>query len=446
MTDPRPRAHRLPVAGPSEPSRRDVLRLGATGGVAAALSGSLLARDAQDEALQGGVHQQGSGRLKVGLIGCGGRGTGAAANALRADPETELFAMADLYSSQMEKSHKNLAKMPFGDRVTAVPERRFLGLDAYERVIELCDVVLLTTSPYFRPMQLAAAIDAGKHVFCEKPVATDAFGIRSIIETVAKAKAKKLAIVSGLCYRYHKPKIETMQRVHDGAIGKILSLQATYHTSGLWHRGTHPHWTPLETQLRNWVYYNWLAGDIIAEQHIHSLDKIAWAMGDQYPIAATASGGRAQRTDPKYGNVYDHFSTVYEFPGGVKGFSSCRQWDGCSNDVSDFAVGTKGIAALQSHRISGENKWRFKGKGGNMYDDEHVALFESIRKGEPINNGEYMWKSTLMALLGRQSAYTGKRITWDDMLNSQERLGPDSLEDDNFEPLPVAIPGVRKFV
>ncbi|MCA8969754.1 MAG: Gfo/Idh/MocA family oxidoreductase [Planctomycetes bacterium] len=436
------------MSNPSQPSRRDVLKTGAATMAAIPLASAAIA--AQDEA-QGapknsGVHQGGNDVLKVGLIGCGGRGTGAAANALRADPETKLVAMADLFSVQIERSHESLLKTDVASRIDVPAERRFLGFDAFEHVVDLCDVVLLTSAPHFRPKHLAHAIEKGKHVFCEKPVATDAFGIRSIIETVEKARQKKLAIVSGLCYRYHKPKIETMRRIHEGAIGDILALQATYHASGLWHRGDDPSWTPLEKQLRNWTYYTWLAGDIIAEQHIHSLDKIAWAMGNVYPIAATASGGRIQRTDPKYGNVYDHFSTVYEFPGGVKGFSSCRQWDGCTNDVSDFAIGTRGIAALQSHRISGENKWRFEGKGGNMYDDEHVALFASIRKGEPINNGEYMWKSTLMALLGRMSAYTGKRITWDQALASQERLGPKSMEDVDFEPMPVAVPGVRAFV
>ncbi len=430
-----------------EPSRRTVLKAGAASIAALSSTASLAAQDGTKSSdAPRGVHQGGNEILKVGLIGCGGRGTGAAVNALKADPETKLVAMADLFSTQIERSYENLMKTEQASRIDVPPERRFLGFDAFEHVIALCDVVLLTSAPFFRPKHLARAIEAGKHVFCEKPVATDAFGVRSIIETVEKARQKKLSIVSGLCYRYHKPKIETMQRIRDGAIGDIQTLQATYHASGLWHRGDDPSWTPLEKQLRNWTYYTWLAGDIIAEQHIHSLDKIAWAMGDVYPLAATASGGRIQRTDPKYGNVYDHFSTVYEFPGGVKGFSSCRQWDGCTNDVSDFAIGTKGIAALQTHRIKGETKWRYEGEGGNMYDDEHVALFDAIRKGAPINNGEYMWKSTLMAILGRMSAYTGKRITWDEALASQERLGPKSMDDVDFEPMPVAVPGVRAFV
>ncbi len=424
---------------PLQASRRDFLKA-STG---TALGASL----ATAPVLAHGVHVLGDEKLKVGLIGCGGRGTGAAANALRASEDNVLFAMADVFADKIQSSRARLRKNAVGAQVLVDDEHCFTGFDAYKKVVDCVDVVILTCSPHFRPEHLAYAIAQGKHVFCEKPVAVDAPGIRSVIETCKKAKEKNLAIVSGLCYRYHRPKLELYKRIHAGAIGEIRTLQATYHGGGLWHRGSKPKWSNMEYMIRNWVYFAWLAGDMIAEQHIHSLDKVAWAMQDKYPIAVTACGGRTQRTGHKYGNVYDHFSTVYDFEGGVKAFCSCRQWNGCTNDVSDYAYGTKGVAALQGHWIKGENAWRFKGKGGNMYDDEHVALFRSIRNGRPINNGEYMWKSTLMAIMGRMSAYTGKRVTWDMALNSKDKLGPDRYEwNDQFNARPIAVPGVTKFV
>ena len=205
-------------------------------------------------------------------------------------------------------------------------------------------------------------------------------------------------------------------------------------------------WSELEYQLRNWLYFTWASGDIPAEQHIHSLDKVAWALGDEYPSAATSSGGRSQRTDEKYGNTYDHFNTVYDYASGKRAFSSCRQWNGCANNVSDYAVGTKGTAALQHHWIKGDNKWRFKGRGGNMYVDEHIALFNSIRNGTPIHNGEYMWKSTLMAIMARMAAYTGKKITWEQALNSEEDLSPKQYKWGPNPVPPIRIPGVTQFV
>lgn len=417
-------------------SRRDFLKTSTGAAVGSALFAQPLMA----------AHAAGSSeKLRVGLVGCGGRGAGAVANALRASAENELVAMGDLFEDHLAKALRRLERSDVKERIRVDEEHRFVGFDAYEHVIDACDVVLLCATPHFRPRHLAHAIEKGRHVFCEKPVAVDAPGVRSVVASVAKAKAKRLAIVSGLCYRYHRPKREVMERVHQGAIGDILTLQATYHTGGLWHRGRDAEWTEMEYQLRNWLYYAWLSGDIITEQHIHSLDKVAWAMRDEYPAAVTASGGRSQRTEEKYGNVFDHFTTVYDFESGAKAFCSCRQWNGCTNDVSDYAYGTKGTAALQTHRIKGENAWRFEGRGGNMYDDEHQALFASIREGRPINNGEYMWKSTLMAIMGRMSAYTGKRITWEQALASQRRLGPAKYEWGSVETDQVAIPGVTKF-
>jgi predicted dehydrogenase len=419
------------------PNRRTVLKTGAVGAAAA------LAQVASAKGLVPGGQEM----LRVGLVGCGGRGTGAAVNALNADPNVKLVAMGDAFSDQLENSLKNLQNnAEVGSRVDVDEDHKFVGFDAYLKVIDSCDVVLLATSPHFRPLHVAAAVDAGKHLFVEKPVATDAPGVRSVMASAQKAKAAGLAMVSGLCYRYERKKQETVQRVWDGAIGDIVALQTTYNTNGLWHRGNKDSWSDMEYQMRNWLYFTWLSGDHITEQHIHSLDKIAWVMRG-YPVKATASGGRSVRTGEKYGNIYDHFNTVYEWESGIRAFSSCRQWNGASTDVSDFVYGTKGKAALQRARIEGENPWRWRSdEPDDMYQNEHDALFAAIRSGEAINNGEYMCNSTLMAIMARMSAYTGQTVTWEEALNSKEDLSPATYAWTSLDMRPIARPGETKFV
>jgi predicted dehydrogenase len=266
------------------------------------------------------------------------------------------------------------------------------------------------------------------------------------------AKQRNLMVVSGLCYRYERKKQQTIARIHEGAVGDIIAMQCTYNTGGLWHRGRQPDWTDMEYQLRNWLYFTWLSGDHGAEQHIHSLDKIAWAMKDEYPVKCVSSGGRACRTDPQYGDVYDHFNTVYEWKNGLRMFSSCRQWSGApATDVSDWIFGTKGRANIQAHQIWGPNAWRFKDDGtpDDMYQNEHDVMFAALRKGEIINNGQYMCDSTLMAIMGRMAAYTGSEVTWEAALNSHERLGPEiaGMTLETPPPAPVlAVPGVTKFM
>jgi predicted dehydrogenase len=426
------------------PSRRDLLR---TGGV-------VLASSTIASALPlGGVvgfHPNGTDVLKVGLVGCGGRGSGAAAQALMADPNVELVALGDAFADHLETALNSLMAMgEIAPRVKVDQDHKFTGFDAYKRVIDSVDVALFATSPHFRPMQVEYAAQSGKHMFVEKPIATDAPGVRRVMAACEVARAKKLAVVSGLCYRYEHKKRETLQRIHDGAIGKILAAQTTYNTGGLWHRGRQPEWTDMEWQMRNWLYFTWLSGDHIVEQHVHSLDKIAWALGDEYPVRVTASGGRSQRTDPMYGNIYDHFNSVFEYASGVRMFSSCRQWVGADSDVSDHVFGTKGVAHLQSHSIEGENAWRYRGREDevdDMYQNEHDELFASIRKGEPIDNSDYMCKSTLMGIMARMSAYTGRSLTWEQALNSQEDLSPASYDWTPIESPPVAVPGVTRFV
>ncbi len=429
---------------PTRASRRDFMK---TSGIVmgAAMAGTLSVGRA--------AHAAGSDVLKIGLIGCGGRGRGAAANAMTADENTQLVALADPFSKQMETSLASLKK-GFGQRVTAAPETCFGGFDGYRKVLDSgVDVVVLAETPHFRPSHLKAAIDAGKHVFCEKPVAVDAPGIRSVLATSEEAKKKNLNIVSGLCWRYHRGVKETMQKVLDGAIGDIQAIQETYLTGFLWHRGREPDDTEMKYQLRNWYYFTWLSGDFNTEQHVHSLDKALWAMGDQPPERAWGLGGRQVRTAPKWGDIYDHHAVAYEWPSGVTAYAYCRQQDGCYRDVSDHIIGTTGRCNVLKHRIEGANPWRFQGSGGNMYVLEHEALFGAIRSGQPINNGQYMAYSTMLAILGRMVDYTGQAITWEQAINSQEKLAPETysweatpptLPDENGE-YPVAMPGITKF-
>jgi predicted dehydrogenase len=424
------------------PSRRNFLR-----GSTAAVVGAAMVSYAVPA-----VHAGGSDELKVGLIGCGGRGSGAAVNALNGDQYAKLVAMGDMFPDKLEASLKNLKSSDVGNRINVADDHKFTGWDAYKGVIDKCDVVLLTTPPFFRPMHLKAAIEAGKHVFCEKPVATDAPGVRSVMETAKLAREKGLNLVSGLCYRYDAPKIEIIKKIRDGAVGRIVSMQTNYLTGGLWSNPRKPEWSDMEWQLRNWLYFTWLSGDHITEQHIHSLDKIMWTMGDEPPVQAFSSGGRTVRTGPEFGNVYDHFNTTYEWANGVKLFSGCRQYPAPPNlvfrDVTDHIFGTEGTAHIQAHQTTdpdGKVTWKHKDAPISMYDAEHVALFNAIRSGKPINNGDYMCKSTLMAIMGRMSAYTGRAVAWEEALNSVENLSPEKLE---FGPIPapvIAVPGTTLF-
>lgn len=431
----------LPPADNSPaPSRREFLKTSS----AVLAAGSLVA----GSQFAAGAYAGSDNILKVGLVGCGGRGSGAAIQALNADPNTRLYAMADAFEDRLESSLKNLSKNPIAKQID-VGDRKFVGFDAYKDVIEACDVVLLTTPPHFRAQQLKEAVAAGKHVFAEKPVAVDAFGVKSVLESAKLAKEKNLSLVSGLCWRYHYGMRETFDQIHQGTIGDVVALQCSYDTRGLWIKPRQPDWSDMEWQMRNWLYFTWLSGDFNTEQHVHSLDKMAWALGDEYPIKCSGTGGRQVRTGKAYGHVYDHFAVTYEYASGVKLFARCRQQDGTSVDVSDHVFGSKGTMDVFKHAAKdqdGNMAWKFDGKKNNMYQTEHDEMFAAIRKGEPINNGEYMAKSTMMAIMGRMSAYTGKTITWEQAMNSQEKLGPDKYEWGDLPVPPVALPGVTPFV
>ncbi|MFV2065973.1 MAG: Gfo/Idh/MocA family protein [Pirellulales bacterium] len=431
----------------SQGSRRHFLKESAAVTVGASLS--LAARAA------GPVHVAGDERLRIGLVGCGGRGAGAAANAMQADKNTRLVAMGDAFPEPVERSVKVLKKK-FPDRVAVDPERRFSGFVAYRQVVSAdVDVVILATPPHFRPVHLGACVKAGKHVFVEKPVAVDAPGVRSVLAACQEAQQKGLSIVSGLCYRFNPGVRETMRRVHDGAIGEIVAVQETYNCGPPWFRNKdrQAEWTEMEYQMRNWYPFTWLSGDHIVEQHVHSLDKGAWAIG-QIPHRAWGSGGRQVSSGNVIGQIFDHHAVVFEYASGVRMNSHCRRLAGCANDVSDIFMGTKGICNLMKGRIEGENPWRYRGPKGNMYVSEHEALFRSIRDGSPLNHGEYMAHSTMLGVMGRMVTYTGRALSWEEALNSKETLAPAHYAWETDPPVlpdadgryPVAIPGLTKFV
>ncbi len=401
------------------------------------------------------AHAAGDDVLRVGLIGCGGRGTGAAVNALAADPNTKITALADVFDERLRISQAALQKRDPA-RARVPDDHCFTGFDAYQKLIASgVDVVLQAEPPHFRPRHLQACIDAGKHVFCEKPMAVDAPGVRSLMASAAAADRKGLSIVAGFCWRYHPAVQATMQRVLDGAIGDVLCMQETYLTGGLWHRGRQPDDTEMMYQMRNWYYFDWLNGDFINSQHCHSLDKASWAMRDRPPVRAWGLGGRQVRTEqPKWGNIYDHHAVVYEYENGARIFSYCRQQDGAWRDVADLFIGTKGQADILKHRITGENEWRYDGPGGNMYVLELAALFQSIREGKPVNDGHWMAVSTMLGILGRMASYTGLAITWDQAIKSRLLLAPKEYSWDADPPVmpdadgryPVAMPGITPFV
>ncbi len=395
------------------------------------------------------VHAAGSDTLKLGLIGCGGRGTGAAGQALTADKNTKLIAVGDAFEDRVEKCLLGLSKSPVAERVAVDAEHRFSGFDAHQRVVESdVDVVLLACPPQFRPRHLKAAIDAGKHVFAEKPVAVDAPGVRSVLATTEEAKKKDLAIVSGLCWRYETGMQETIKRIHDGALGEITSMEATRYGTGVGKLAERePGWTDMYYQMRNWYYYTWLSGDFNVEQFVHNLDMMAWVMQDECPISCHSSGGRQVRTEPKYGHIYDHFNSVYEYANGVKFYAGTRHWPGCQGSRFALTVGTQGRCDMMKYEITGTNPWKWDGKRTAMHQLEHDAMYAALRKGEIINNGRYMANSTMMAIIARMSAYTGKVLTWEQAMDSKEDLTPPSYEWDTPMPEPpVAIPGVTEFV
>lgn len=419
-------------------TRREFIQKGATAGGALAAAAAIMPR----------AFAAGDDVIRVGWVGCGGRGAGAMVNALTADKNVKLVAMGDAFKDKLEASLAELRKKEkFKDLIDVPPEKQFVGFDAYKQVIDSgVDVVILTTPPHFRPLHLAYAVEKGKHTFSEKPVAVDATGVRSVLASCAEARKKKLSVVSGLCWRYDTGTAEFTKYLHDGGIGEIQTVQTNFCGQGLWSRPRQDQWSDMEFQLRNWLYYTWLSGDFIVEQDIHNLDRIAWAM-KSYPVSAYSLGGRQTRTDAVYGNIFDHIATVYEFANGSKCFNYCRQQPGTAASNGDWYYGTKGRAewTSQGDKVTGEKPATFNNYLGKAYQLEHDQLFASIRKGEPINDGEYMAHSTLMAIMGREAAYTGQLIKWDDVLHSPQDLTPAKYAWDKLEFPKVPMPGFTKF-
>jgi predicted dehydrogenase len=401
-----------------------------------------------------------AGTLRIGLIGCGGRGTGAAVQALRADANTTLVAMGDVFADRLDTSLAGITE-ELGDeaeaRVDVPAERRFVGFDSYQKVIDAgVDVVLLCGYPAFRPAQLAAAIEAGKHVFAEKPLAVDGPGIRSVLASAKAAKDKNLALLVGFCWRHNPGMRAAYEHLHSGAIGQVTSVQTTYLTSTLSKRPRKPEWSDMEFQMRNWWHFAWISGDHIVEQACHSIDRLSWAMNDVTPARVVCLGGRAARSGPEHGDVFDHFAATFEYADGRRAHHTTRQIDGCPSDNTDYIEGTRGRAIINGWAPTYEFRdhaggvtWKGTGtpeEAAKMYQFEHDALFRSIREGSPINDGERSANSCLMAIMSRMAAYTGQTISWEQALHSQQDLVPASLA---FGPMPapeVAIPGKTKFI
>ncbi len=389
------------------------------------------------------AYAAGSDTIKVGLVGTGGRGTGAAVNAVESALGVEIVAMGDLFEDRLARSRKDLSEK-LGAAYKVTDNTAFVGWDAYKQVIDSdVNYVILAAPPGFRPMHVKYAVEKGKHLFIEKPVAVDPVGVRSIMASSDLAKQKGLGIVAGT-QRRHDPKyIAAMERIHNGAMGEVLAGQVYWNQGGLWNHDRKPEWTDMEWQVRNWLYFTWLSGDHIVEQHVHNIDVANWAL-QSHPIRANGVGGRQVRTDPKYGHIYDHFAVELEYPNGARILSMCRQQDGTTRFVGEYFIGTLGTSDGNTW-IRGQNAWRYEGQTVNPYVQEHTDLIESIRAGKPLNEGHQIAESVLSAILAREAAYTGQAITWDEILNSDQDLSPKTLAFGEMPVPPVAQPGITKL-
>ena len=424
-----------PSKNPASPTRRSLMKASAAAATFAAMGTNF-------------AYAQAPTRIKIGLVGCGGRGRGAAGNVVEADEKgVVIHAIGDLFPDAIEETKTLWADKPKETHDYA--DRTFSGWDAYKKVLATdIDYVILATPPGFRPMMIQAAIEAGKHVFAEKPVAVDAPGCRAIMEAGKLAQAKNLGLVAGTQRRHDPAHIETLKRLNDGAIGRITTGQVYWIGNVLKTVPRQPGWSDMEAQLRNWTYYVWLSGDLIVEQHVHNIDVANWVMGE-HPRLAISLGGAQARVGPEYGTTFDHFATDFEYKDDRHVLSFARQQDNCYNRVAHNFQGSEGVTQVEGGIITPTkgDRWKFPPKNlVNPYVQEHADLLASIRAGKPLNEAQRIAESVLTAIMGRMSAYSGQVVTWNQALNSKVSLMPAKLE---FGPLPISpmpIPGKDKTI
>ncbi len=402
-------------------------------------------------------------QIKIGVIGCGGRGTGAAFDALGAATKViypsegyhtedaaegsriehkniQVVALADLFPDRLVRCRGELEKI--GAKVA--PDRCFHGFDAYQKVLAIPEInyVILATPPHFRPAHLHAAIAAGKNAFIEKPAAVDAPGVRMVIAAGELAAEKKLGIAAGTQRRHQKGYQETIRRIHDGAIGEVVYAKCYWNGGQIWVIDREPGMSDLEWQFRNWNYFTWLSGDHYVEQHVHNLDIMNWAIGAHPVRAVSGLGGRQVRVGERHGHVYDHFAVEFEYPNGVTVFSQARQINGCQNIVAEAVIGSRGTSNCSDRiEVKGGEKWRYRGPTPNPYQQEHQDLIASILEGKPINEAKAIAESTMTGVLGREAAYSGQAVAWADAIASERRLGPAEYAFGTYPTPPVAMPG-----
>jgi myo-inositol 2-dehydrogenase/D-chiro-inositol 1-dehydrogenase len=420
----------------SQVTRRDFLRTTSLAVAGASAFGAI--------SLERSVFAAENNTIKIALIGCGGRGTAATSQALSTDGPVKLVAMADAFDDRLAGSLKSLSEK-HGDKVDVPKDRQFFGFDAYKQAIALADVVVLATPPGFRPYHFEEAVKQNKHIFMEKPVATDAPGVRKVLAAAEESKKKNLKVCVGLQRHYQQGYIDTIKRLHDGAIGDIVAARAYWNGSTPWlHRRADLEkdagrkLTEMEYQMRNWYYFTWICGDHILEQHIHNIDVINWLMNG-YPVRAQGQGGCEVRKGLDYGEIFDHHFVDFEYANGAHLTSQCRHIKGCWNSVSEHAVGTKGTANISSFLIkaNGQGDWAWREKGKDPYQVEHDVFFDAVRNNKPLNDAENGAKSTMTAILGRMATYSGQMIEWDDALNSNISLFPEKLA---WDALPKSLP------
>jgi myo-inositol 2-dehydrogenase / D-chiro-inositol 1-dehydrogenase len=431
---------------PSNPtSRREFLKSSATITAAATLGSLEVIRSA---------HAAGSDRLRLGMIGCGGRNTGAAGQALTADKGAQLVAMGDVLPDRVEARYEEL-KRAKPDQVDVPKDRRFSGFDAYKRVIECSDVVVIANAAKFHPLHALTALQAGKHVFVEKPHGIDPYGMKVLKSAVDLARSKKLCLVSGLQSRRHPGYIETVRRIHDGAIGDVVSIEENFLRPPYVVVSREPGLNEIQWQCSTQYHFAWLSGDDVPQSLVHNLDRASWVLKNQAPLKCHGLGGRSSMTAPIYGNVFDHHAVVYECAQGVRIYAFCRTTTGCYNGTSSLVSGTKGKADILSCRITGENEWSWQGQG-DPYQIEHDHLFAAIRSGQAINDGDFMVRSTMIGIMGQISCYTGLEVTWD-QINQSDFAYPPKPEDcrDDMDPptkpgpdgsYPVYVPGKTRLL